>query len=257
MGERRKFPRLSVALEASYLVEGSVLGRRATLSGVSAGGAAFVTEEAIEPGLTLDYLRFSLGEEPNPRQYKPAAVVVSSERREGIGRAHEYVVAVEFTNLTLEEVRLLHEFVVARLDEGGQYNPRFKIEKPVAIRFDRFETFVQEVSQNLSRTGMFIRSEQPREVGSEFDFVLQLGEDFSLVQGRAEVVWTRLATEGPDRPPGMGIRFLGLDKTSENVLHRLIHDRLEPSYPREIGPRTDADELPTLLDGDPEEPAVS
>lgn len=254
MGDRRRFPRLVAALDASYQVEGSVFGHRATLAAVSACGAAFVSEDALEPEFRLDFLVFSLGEELTTRTFRPAAKVVSCERRDGIGRQDEYLIAVEFTDFSPEETQELNDLILARLarEEAG-YNPRIEIAKPVAVRFDRFDTFVEEVSENLSRTGMFIRSERPHPAGSEFDFVLQLGEDFALVQGHAEVVWTRAKGEGADRPPGMGIRFLNLDTTSENVLRRLVEAHVDSSYPRALETPAASDELPDLLDGDVDE----
>lgn len=256
MGERREFPRLVAAIEASYQVEGSVLGRRATLSALSAGGASLVADEMIEPGVALDYLRFTLGDEPTTSTFQPAAEVKSCERRAGIGRGDEYLVGVEFKGVSLAEVREIDDLVVERLArlEAG-YSPRIEIETQVAVRFDRFDRFVAEVSKNLSKTGMFIQSGQPHPAGSEFEFVLQLGEDFNLVQGRAEVVWSRAKAEGPDRPPGMGIRFLSLDKTSEGVLSRLIAAHIEPSYPRALESPA-SDDLLELPDPDPPEPPL-
>lgn len=255
MGERREHPRLEVTLEARYQARGSVLERRAMVTVLSAAGASLVAEEPLEPGTLLESLRFTLGEELAARSFRLAAKIVTCEHRQGIGRADEYQIAVSFVSPAPDEIERIDDFVLARLADDPGYNPRVELDQPVAVRFERFDQFLQEMSKNLSRTGMFIRAGDPRPVGTRFEFVLQLGEDFNLVQGRAEVVWTRPVGEGADRPPGMGVRFLSLDRTSESVLRRLIERRIEPSYPRALEPRatpsSPAGPLPDLPDDDP------
>ncbi len=257
MADRRKFPRLVVPLAASYRVEGSVLGRRTSLASLSATGASFIAEEQIDPDSRIDFLKFTLGEGPETQTFDLAARVVSCEHREGIGRGDEYLVAVEFIGQSFDQVRQINELVLAQLkSDPTPRDPRVDIERQVAVRFDRFDHFVEEVSKNLSCTGMFLSSERPRPIGTQFDFVLQLGEDFNLVQGRAEVVWTRLTSEGVDRPAGMGIRFLQLDATSENVLQRLIEAHAEASYARQIDPTDGTPDPLEATDGEIDEQQV-
>jgi len=250
MSERRDFPRLSLALDVEYMAEKSVLGRPATLDNLSVGGAAFVTEEALDPGDQLRYLHFTLDSELGSHSYRPRAQVVRCEERPGIGRSLEYLVAVNFLDLSDEDGEQISTWILDRLGGTDGYNPRIDFERQVAVRFQRFDEFVTVVSKNLSKTGMFIQTETPRPSGSQFEFVLQLGDDFNLVQGQAEVVWTRRASEGADRPTGMGIRFVSLDKTSEGVLMRLIQQHVEPSYPRKLESRPEATSAPSddLLD---------
>lgn len=240
MGDRRDFPRLSLALDVEYMADKSVLGRHATLDNLSVGGAAFVTEESLEPGDRLRYLHFTLQSELGSRSYRPTAEVVRCEKRPGIGRSHEYLVAVTFLDLSEEDQERVSAWILDRLSHTQGHNPRIDLERQVALRFQRFDEFVTVVSKNLSRTGMFIQTEEPRSSGSQFEFVLQLGDDFNLVQGQAEVVWIRRASEGVDRPAGMGIRFLSLDRTSEGVLLRLINQHTEASYPRQLESGTEA-----------------
>ena len=247
MADRRDFPRISLALDVEYMAESSVLGRNATLDNLSVGGAAFVAEEPLEPGSRLRYLHFTLESELGSNAYRAKAEVVRCEEREGIGRSREYLIAVTFLDLAKEEEERIGKWILDRLEKSAEFNPRIELERQVAVRFKRFDDFVTAVSRNLSRTGMFLQSEDPRPSGSRFEFVLQLGDDFNLVQGQAEVVWTRRVSEGADRPPGMGIRFLSLDRTSEGVLRRLVREHTEPSYPRRLQTRTEA---PSTSDGE-------
>jgi uncharacterized protein (TIGR02266 family) len=241
MGDRREYPRLALALAAQYRAESSVLGRRATISDLSAKGVAFVAEEPLEPGTRLHYLRFTIGTEPATHTLRPGAVVVRCERQPGVGRSQEFLIGAQLEDLASAELEIIERFVAERLECTGEPDrARIELEQPVAVRFDRFDEFVTEVSKNLSRTGMFIRSERPQPTGSTFDFCLQLGDDFKLVQGRAQVVWTRAKSEGRELPPGMGIRFLDLDGSSENVLRRLIRAHTQAEMPRALAVPTAA-----------------
>jgi uncharacterized protein (TIGR02266 family) len=96
------------------------------------------------------------------------------------------------------------------------------LHRPVSIRFDRFDEFVDELSENVSMSGMFIRTNDPKSPGTVFDFSFQLGDDFALVEGRAEVVWTRRKTLDAERPAGMGVRFFDVDDRSRNVIKSLV-----------------------------------
>lgn len=257
MGDRREHPRLAVALEGQYRAEGSVLGRRATLTDLSLSSVAFIAGEPLEPGVRLDYLRFTLGEGPFVYTLRPACEVVRCSPRAGTGRDNDYLIAASFHDLSSADRERIADHVAAGLARSDDYNPRIDLEKPVAVRFERFHDFVSEVSKNLSRTGMFIESEESRPVGSRFEFVLQLGDDFTLVQGRAEVVWTRVKSEGPELPPGMGVRFKSLDKTSENVLRRLIGERTQLAGPRALAPEPVSSTAAAAIEIDGDEPAPS
>ncbi len=67
-------------------------------------------------------------------------------------------------------------------------------------------------AKNLSRTGMFIASVNPRQVGDEFTIAFRLpGAQGVEVRCRCRVVWRREFDPRFKDEPGMGIEFLGLD----------------------------------------------
>ena len=47
-----------------------------------------------------------------------------------------------------------------------------------------------------------------------------------LIEGRGEVAWVCDRGSQPDHPPGMGIRFLDLDRDSQEVVRRAVEERL-------------------------------
>src|SRR5262245_42760281 len=74
--------------------------------------------------------------------------------------------------------------------------------------------------------GMFTRTSSPKPVGTIFDFELSLTDDFKLVQGIGEVLWVRDVDDGPERPSGMGVRFLDLSSESRRLIQRIVEEQV-------------------------------
>ena len=99
---------------------------------------------------------------------------------------------------------------------------RIPIELRVQLKYDRFSGFISEMSANLSPGGMFIQSDRPEPVGSLLDFELRLGDGFELLRGRGLVAWVRSVDDGEGRPPGMGVRFLGLTQQGRELIQKVV-----------------------------------
>jgi hypothetical protein len=69
---------------------------------------------------------------------------------------------------------------------------------------------------NLSSSGILIASAHALAVGAEVEFKFQLDDGTIVLSGRAEVV--RLVND----PPGMGLRFVGLDGAGRALVDRLV-----------------------------------
>ncbi len=99
---------------------------------------------------------------------------------------------------------------------------RVPLKRSIALQFDRFESFVTEVSANISETGMFITTADAQPPGTIFEFLFTLGDDFTLIEGEAEVVWVHREGSEDDKPTGMGARFRRLDDDSRAIIRRLV-----------------------------------
>lgn len=86
--------------------------------------------------------------------------------------------------------------------------------------FGSFDAFLSEYVSNLSRSGVYVRSRQPLPVGTKVDLVFSvLMDGVETVEGVGEVVRVH------DDPPGMGVVFTELSKTSEAIIERLLTAR--------------------------------
>ncbi|MGF1466889.1 MAG: PilZ domain-containing protein [Sandaracinaceae bacterium] len=91
--------------------------------------------------------------------------------------------------------------------------PRVTINK----EFESFEAFVHEYVTNVSRSGVFVRSDQPLPVGTQVDLKFTVILDGVLaIEGVGEVVRVQ------DDPPGMGVVFRELSRFSADLIDRLL-----------------------------------
>ncbi len=120
---------------------------------------------------------------------------------------------------------------------------RIALEREVAIRVPAFNSFVKEYSTNISTTGMFIVSEKPHSPGTVFNFEFSVADDWKLIRGKCQVVWTRYRSEGEDRPAGMGVRFTELDAQSRRLIRWIVEKHI-----REGGKPFELEELRSVVD---------
>ncbi len=104
--------------------------------------------------------------------------------------------------------------------------PRIALERKISLRFPHFQGFLTEYCSNISITGMFIESSEPRPPGQILDFELNLIDGLKLIRGTGEVVWVRATDEGPQLPAGMGIRFLRLDAESRRLIRWAVEKQI-------------------------------
>jgi uncharacterized protein (TIGR02266 family) len=79
-------------------------------------------------------------------------------------------------------------------------------------------------SRNVSRGGMFVEAETPLEPDTEYDVEFTVPDTAIVVQPTARVVWRQMPGH-PQRPAGMGLQFLKLDRDAEQWLEQYVYER--------------------------------
>ena len=83
--------------------------------------------------------------------------------------------------------------------------------------FESFDAFIHEYVTNISRTGVFIKSKQPLEVGTRVNLRFTvIMDDIETIEGQGEVVRVE------ENPPGMGVVFTKLSKYSKHLITKLL-----------------------------------
>lgn len=89
--------------------------------------------------------------------------------------------------------------------------------------FASVEEFVQEYVSNLSRTGAFIKTRDPLDVGTKVNLRFTvIMDDMETIEGIGEVVRVQA------RPAGMGVVFITLTSHSQGLIEKLIVRRRSP-----------------------------
>jgi uncharacterized protein (TIGR02266 family) len=100
--------------------------------------------------------------------------------------------------------------------------PRIAIEAPVRMRQRRLEW--NGTARNLSRGGLFVETERLLHARAELGLEVALPESSTRISSTAQVIWTRPAA--PAHAPGMGLRFLGLDRRTARSLTEYVDERV-------------------------------
>ncbi|HEV8631272.1 MAG TPA: PilZ domain-containing protein [Thermoanaerobaculia bacterium] len=137
------------------------------------------------------------------------------ESRRFIGRGVNEVMALEDTPAHLQAA-------VSRLLAVA---PRSSLRTMVRIVVNIGEGAALEMAQteNLSETGMLVRTGEVYPLGSKMSFEFHLGADRMPIRGEGEVV--RHTTPGRENVRGMGIRFITLERDGLLRVQRFLREK--------------------------------
>jgi molecular chaperone DnaK len=91
------------------------------------------------------------------------------------------------------------------------------------LSYGSVDEFVEKFASNLSRGGVFIRTREPRPIGTVLAFELRLHGGEPVVKGKGVVRWIQPEDPAarPPTAPGMGVQFLELDERSRALVERI------------------------------------
>jgi len=102
--------------------------------------------------------------------------------------------------------------------------PRVALAQPIQLRAGRLVW--DGLARNLSRGGVFVESPRLLAPATELALAMRLPETAAWLCSTAEVIWTRAARQAlPVLRPGMGLRFLALDRGSARTLSDWVEER--------------------------------
>ena len=154
----------------------------------------------------------------SPCRQSPLLLLARAEELEEakhfIGRGANEVIAVEESAERLQAA-------VSRLLAVA---PRSSLRVMVRIVVNIGEGAALEMSQmeNLSETGMLVRTGEVYPLGSRLSFEFPLGGQSQPIRGEGEVV--RATTAGREAVRGIGIRFISLERDGLQRLQRFLRE---------------------------------
>jgi len=114
---------------------------------------------------------------------------------------------------------------VARLlrNRGARGLQRVRVDSEVRVRVSRSHSTAWCVARDLSRGGIFVESHGKLPLNTEVDLDFRLPNHNASLRPSARVIWT-----GPHPKtgsPGMGLRFVSMDRTSTDRIDEYVHER--------------------------------
>jgi type IV pilus assembly protein PilZ len=87
--------------------------------------------------------------------------------------------------------------------------PRYQVD--IVVNYETREFFLGSRVTNISRGGMFIRTDHPLPIQTELELHFHLPDEPGTVDARGRVIWTYdVPRNGCGVVSGMGIKFVGL-----------------------------------------------
>jgi uncharacterized protein (TIGR02266 family) len=100
-------------------------------------------------------------------------------------------------------------------------SPRYEV--VLKLRYETEEAFGDTVIRSLSSSGLYLSTQTPFNVGSEFAIVVDLPQKEAWIKGTCEVVWVNeIDTE--NYPKGMGVRFIQMAPEYRSRLEAYLAD---------------------------------
>jgi uncharacterized protein (TIGR02266 family) len=89
--------------------------------------------------------------------------------------------------------------------------------------FESFDAFIQEYVTNISRSGVFIKSQTPLPIGTRVNLRFTvIMDDIETIEGVGEVVRVEKDGSGPGGVSGMGVVFRELSAYSKDLIEKLL-----------------------------------
>ncbi len=103
---------------------------------------------------------------------------------------------------------------------------RVPFDEDLRVRLARADASSWGVVRDLSRGGVFVESLGKLPVDTELDLDFNLPDVRRPLRPTAQVMWAGLHPKS--RAPGMGLRFLALDRTSTQQIDSFVHQYTRP-----------------------------
>jgi uncharacterized protein (TIGR02266 family) len=98
---------------------------------------------------------------------------------------------------------------------------RSEARKSVNKEFSSVDEFIAEYVTNLSRSGVFIKSDEPLPVGTRVNLKFTvIMDELETIEGIGEVV--RAVHPGEGAVPGMGVVFIELTSVSRQLVEKIL-----------------------------------
>ncbi len=130
-----------------------------------------------------------------------------------------------FRAILVAEVKRFRNLIDRASEFSSRKQPR--VQKSLTLMFKDRQSFIKAYTGNISRGGLFIRTERPLKEGEQFLLKLQLPGLPEPIKANCEVSWAREQSDTDKRPPGMGVKFCKMTKRDNQILNQYFQTILK------------------------------
>jgi uncharacterized protein (TIGR02266 family) len=188
---------------------------------ISLGGIFISTEEPVSEGETVD-LQLHLPELPQAVKITGKVVRVTQGKGRGMsGMGIAFGELDEFTQSTLQQY--LREMTADRECVVDRRGKAVRFDQVLEVHYNTVGEFLIDYSENISKNGMFIKTESPQPIDSMIPALITLPNDERL-EVTCRVVHVLSVEEASkfNHAPGMGIEFVHYRGDSQERLWKYI-----------------------------------
>jgi uncharacterized protein (TIGR02266 family) len=102
-----------------------------------------------------------------------------------------------------------------------------RVQKSLSLTFKDRQSFVKAYTGNISRGGLFVRTERPLKQGEQFLLKLQIPGLSQPIKVSCEVSWVTKESYTEKSPRGMGVKFCEMSKQDSQILNRYVQSIIE------------------------------
>jgi molecular chaperone DnaK len=116
-------------------------------------------------------------------------------------------------------------------EDNRRKHTRTPLSLLVQFRSESFDDFLAEYALDLSPGGMFIRTQEPRELGAMVYLQFSLKDGSKLIEGLGKVVRV-IPPSGGNQEAGMGVEFVNFDEESMALINEICSAKKASRPPR-------------------------
>jgi uncharacterized protein (TIGR02266 family) len=113
--------------------------------------------------------------------------------------------------------------VMKKQDAGKERRGDIRAKLDLRVAYGTaFDVTTTAYMQDIGHGGVFVRTENPLEIGAHLDLEFTLPEKFRTIKAQATVAWSRKTEEGDLFPAGMGLEFTQIQPVDQKSLYDYV-----------------------------------
>ena len=125
-----------------------------------------------------------------------------------------------------ETIQLVRSFTTEAVRKDRKERRKYdRVPKRFRVSYQSLESFSNSYLSNIGKGGVYIRTDQPLDTGTQFQLRISLPDGKEELEVMCEVVWgctPEAASSQGNTSAGMGVRFLNLTEAGKDRIDEIL-----------------------------------